>query len=332
LSVSRVVHLILLFSAVLALIGLSGCSRCSDGTQAAAGRTLEPGAPHYSYAIGESLTYRFRLTQKMEIPGGLGNDQILMLRAIMTLTPVSVAADGTTTLDMTLHHVTATLSSAEKREGLDAFKDLEKARYAIAQAKDGTIVSAEQTGDVPQSMKGFADTLPRTLREMLPMLPPRLSANSDWTIESRMNESIAGFGEVPSTTRMHYRADGRETVNGNDAMKLAVDYDITIGGELVKSSPKAPESKSGADVKNPQVDTTMTIDNRGKGEGVIWFDEKTGRFVGARYETRVTVRQSAARERMAVDNSQTIVSRIEVRPSFGGGGDQAEAQQAPAAP
>lgn len=273
----------------------SGCSRCSDDAG------LE--APRYRYTPGESLHFRYHLTQGLEVPDAPENAQGFVMKARLSFTVESVAPDGTATLDLRLSQVKAALAEGSNLRPLDAFNDFEKARYRIVQSAEGRLLSVEQTATLTGGVEAMAEGFARPLREMFPILPPNLSPRSDWTITSETRDSIPGVGAVPAHMTTRYQAEGHENTRGREGMRLKVTYAFTIGGE-----------EAGQAARDPKDAALPEVDNRGEGEGVIWFDDRAGRFIGASYVTRVTVRQRGEREGVLMDNSRVVVSRIEVLP------------------
>ena len=268
----------------------------------------------YNFKVNESFDYSFMMTQQVEPDGNRDIAQRLVITLKMRLKTLSIDKKGAASIEISFNDVKALLSKPDGREPLKHLSLLDKASLKLKLAKNGRILDLAQEGNIEPGLATTVISLMRSLREMLPTLPERLSKGTAWSRLVHVEEDLPPLGMLPSRTKTMFEVLGSRRIEGYEAMEFRVSFDIEVGDDTLrpvggKKSSKAPNGDVGE-----EPEATMSFFGKGGGRGKIYFDSEMGRFIAAEYETVVDADSHLVR---GVDDSQSrqvIRSRIQIRP------------------
>lgn|GEM_PF-6847186 len=274
-----------IYVAIIVIFVFCTCIACSKkGNQ-----------PSYVYKTGESLRYKFWMSQQTEIEDSEVAPQRILVRFFSTITPESKNGD-ITTLNMTIENTTASISADKGRKPLNQFKGLNKLSFKIKQHKNGKILEINRVGKVPADIEVYSKTLNQTIREIFPNLPERLTQGTSWHRNSVISNDTPGYGTLTSTTKTAFTAGTTTKLNGYNPIEIAADFTLNFNSE---DNPKGQPNPSSKFISN------------GTGRGVYYFDPTISKLIGVKYDTKVIVSTEMEQDNMMINKSHTVKSHIE---------------------
>jgi len=290
---------------VVMAVGFSACQK--------------PAPARYVWRAGEPLDYKLWLTQQVEINGDRERAQRVMVRFVLRFEPREAAADGSARLAVVVREAQATLSTSEGRQPLDQMTKLAGLSFAMSLRPDGAIEALDAAGETIEAMAPTVDSLKRTLRELFPTLPERLTPGTAWTRRVGVTETIPPYGALPAETVTSFEAGESAKIDGEEAVAINAHFSLSLGDGAPRtvSRPAEPSfAEAGAGERPPQAaaEERVVIKGQGDGKGAFYFSPQRGRLVSATYETALTIVQTREQFGKTDSTTQTVRSRIELRP------------------
>ena len=305
-----------MLAAAWLLIVLAGCTKA------------EPA--RYCYREGETASYRFWMSQQVEAEGDRERATRVIIHMPMQIKVGRVDPNGTADLEISFRDARAVMITQQDRRPFKAFNAL-RVVFALRQEPDGRIAELTAPSTATAGVEPTVESLKRSIREVLPTLPARLSRGTAWSRRVEVSENIPPFGKIPSVTETVFEVGEPKTINGLRSVALSARFNIDIGDDIPRlpggAAPQAAPGETSKDGKPGEKDgrsqpgaepgdgdLRFAFKGRGTGSGTIYFGTETGQMVAAKYDTVVTATTRTLRGGREERSVQVIRSHIEIQP------------------
>jgi hypothetical protein len=243
----------------------------SPTPDAPASGAAAPAAPSWEFRYAPG-TRRYRVESEATVE--LRSDSSHRQAPIRTSGRVTIALSGVAGQPLAL---SATVDDYDVERG-DAIPEGDGALPRRASLRGTLSTTGELTVPAaPREACDPADALVAAARELLVAVPPSLAPGTRWSDSA---STTLCRGGVPVTTGIvrDYEVDGRERVDGTDAIRVRRRDRFTLAGASAVPG------------------RTMVVSGRGTGTATLWFDPAGGRYLGMTWESDAELSVRAGRQ------------------------------------
>jgi hypothetical protein len=263
-----------------------------------------PVSLRYKFHEGQTLTYRLRVTQSMDLsmdPMGTSTQPSTMHTDVDIAQKVLGIEGNTALLELAFKRFSASQVVDNKKLPLSGTEGIERIRLGmkmspLGQMKQPVLLNPDA---IDEPARKLAESMRRSVEQNSLILPEKpLHQGDTWIIEKEAPAHLPGAPEMKMKLSSQYKLLGFETIRGIQCAQISADVSLVLKGEVKRAG------------------IPLRADLEGKGKGMVLFDIEGGRMIDSTAELGIAGSIRADSQGQSVETRVKIHLdvRVELKP------------------